>query len=106
MTQPAALDYNKNWFTVSIQTAEAAGLMHKNIEPDTPAQANTLQIPIAQAQQIRDICCDPAVSSPEDYPTPAPNADVIRKPLLDGRHLIILNRSRRSRITGFDGVTW
>jgi hypothetical protein len=35
----------------------------------------------------------PAVSSPEYYPTPAPNADVIRKPLLAGRHLIILNRS-------------
>jgi hypothetical protein len=29
----------------------------------------------------------------EYYPTPAPNADVIRKPLLVGRHLIILNRS-------------
>jgi hypothetical protein len=29
----------------------------------------------------------------EYYLTPAPNADVIRKPLLDGRHLIILNRS-------------
>jgi hypothetical protein len=29
----------------------------------------------------------------EYYPTPASNADVIRKPLLVGRHLIILNRS-------------
>ena len=35
----------------------------------------------------------PAVSSPEYYPTPAPNADVIRKPLLVGRHPIILNIS-------------
>jgi hypothetical protein len=35
----------------------------------------------------------PAVSSPEYYPTPASNADVIRKPLLAGRHLIILNIS-------------
>jgi hypothetical protein len=29
----------------------------------------------------------------KDYPTPASNADVIRKHLLAGRHLIILNRS-------------
>ena len=29
----------------------------------------------------------------KDYPTPASNADVIRKPLLVGRHLIILNIS-------------
>ena len=36
---------------------------------------------------------DPAVSSPEYYLTPAPNADVIGEPLLVGRHLIILNNS-------------
>ena len=36
---------------------------------------------------------DPAVSSPEYYLTPAPNADLIRGPLLVGRHLIILNKS-------------
>jgi hypothetical protein len=29
----------------------------------------------------------------KDYPTPASNADVIRKPLLAGRHLIILNKT-------------
>ena len=29
------------------------------------------------------------------YPTPAPNADVIGEHLIVGRHLIILNRSRR-----------
>ncbi len=73
--------------------------MHKNIEPGTPAQANTLQIPIAQSLLPHRCRHDPAVSSPEDYPTPAPNADVIRKPLLDGRHLIILNRSSRSLVT-------
>ena len=33
----------------------------------------------------------------EYYPTPAPNADLVRKPLLTGRHLIILNRSGHSR---------
>ena len=72
--------------------------MHKTIEPGTPSQANTLQIPIAQAKQNRNICCIPAVSSPEDYPTPAPNADSIRRPVRDGRHLIILNNSGHSRI--------
>jgi hypothetical protein len=55
------------------------------------------QIPIAHSIFIDRCCCDPAVSSPEYYPTPAPNADVIRKPLLAGRHLIILNRSGRPR---------
>jgi len=29
----------------------------------------------------------------KDYLTPAPNADLIRKLLLAGRHLIILNKS-------------
>jgi hypothetical protein len=33
----------------------------------------------------------------KDYPTPASNADVIRKPLLAGRHRIILNRSGTPR---------
>ena len=36
---------------------------------------------------------DPAVSSPEYYLTPAPNDDAIRKVLLVGRCLIILNNS-------------
>jgi len=31
----------------------------------------------------------------KDYPTPALNADAFRKPLLTGRHLIILNRGGR-----------
>lgn len=30
----------------------------------------------------------------KDYLTPAPGVDVIRKPLLVGRHLIILNNRR------------
>jgi hypothetical protein len=30
----------------------------------------------------------------KDYPTPASNTDLIRKLLLAGRHLIILNRNR------------
>jgi len=33
------------------------------------------------------------IASPEYYLTPAPNADPIRKRLLVGRHLIILNYS-------------
>ena len=58
-------------------------------------------IKTTQRDQLR-----PAVSSPEYYPTPAPNADVIRQPLLVGRHLIILNMSshwllkRRPRRSG------
>ena len=67
--------------------------MHKTIEPRRPAQAITLQIPIAQSQQTGNFCCDPAVSSPEDYPTPATTAVSIRKSLRAGRHLIILNTS-------------
>ena len=69
--------------------------MHKTIEPGRQPQANELQIPIAQSKQNRNIniCSAPAVSSTEDYPTPAPNADLIRKPWRAGRHLIILNRS-------------
>ena len=51
------------------------------------------QIPIAHSALINHLCYDPAVSSPEYYPTPASNADMIRKPLLVGRHLIILSRS-------------
>ena len=43
------------------------------------------------AKRTRLVCREPAVSSPGHYPTPAPNADLIRKPLLAGRHLIILN---------------
>jgi hypothetical protein len=34
----------------------------------------------------------------EYYPTPAPNAELIRKPLPAGRHLIILNRSSTPKI--------
>jgi len=51
-----------------------------------------LQIPIAQCKRPGDISFDAAVSSPEYYLTPASNAEVIGKPQLDGRHLIILNR--------------
>jgi hypothetical protein len=53
-----------------------------------------LQIPIAHSTRINHHCRDPAVSSSEYYLTPASKADVIGKPLLDGRHLIILNKSR------------
>ena len=35
----------------------------------------------------------------KDYPKPAPNAELIRQPLLVGRHLIILNNSQHN-----DGV--
>ncbi len=35
-------------------------------------------------------------ASVKDYPTPAPIVDAIRKPLLAGRHLIILNTSGHS----------
>ena len=35
--------------------------------------------------------------SVKDYPTPAPNAELIRKPQLAGRHLIILNNNGRSQ---------
>jgi len=34
----------------------------------------------------------------KDYLTPAPNDDAIRKPLLVGRHLIILNNSSQLEI--------
>jgi hypothetical protein len=91
MHQTAALGCNKNCFPVPMEDAEATGLMHKIIEPGRPSQANTLQIPIAQAKQTGNICSIPAVSSPEDYPTPAPNVVSIRRPFRVGRHLIILN---------------
>jgi len=70
--------------------------MHKIIESNRQPQANTLQIPIAQSQRLSHNYRDPAVSSPEYYPTPAPIGDAIRKPLLAGRHLIILNKRRRT----------
>jgi hypothetical protein len=50
-----------------------------------------LQIPITQLKPPNDNGFDPAVSSPEYYLTPAPSDDAIRKALLVGRHLIILN---------------
>ena len=34
-----------------------------------------------------------STASVKDYPTPAPNAETIGKPLLAGRHLIVLNNS-------------
>jgi len=42
---------------------------------------------------IANICSDPAVSSPEYYPTSAPIVDAIGEALLSGKHLIILNTS-------------
>ena len=39
----------------------------------------------------------------KDYPTPAPGDDAIRKALLVGRYLIILNKSNRS-VTSTDYV--
>ena len=62
-------------------------------------QTETFQIPIAQWQRPGNSGFDPAVSSPEYYLRPAPNADLIRKLLLVGRHLIILNRSGRPLCT-------
>jgi hypothetical protein len=71
-------------------------LAHATIATTRRSQTTTLQIPIAQLKLPGDSGFDPAVSSPEYYLTPAPGDDAIRKALLVGRHLIILNMSRRS----------
>jgi hypothetical protein len=72
--------------------------MLKTIESVKQSQLNNLQIPIAQPKTITNIDCDPAVSSTEHYPTPANNTDAIGEALLNGRHLIILNKSGSSGV--------
>jgi len=83
-----------------MQTAEPASLMHKTIQSGRQPQANSLQIPIAHSKPIGNICSDPAVSSPEYYPTSAPIVDAIGEALLSGKHLIILNNSSHSEFIG------
>ncbi len=68
-------------------------MTHATIAATRTDQTETLQIPIARSKLPSAIGFDTAVSSPEYYLTPAPNADLIGKPLLAGRHLIILNNS-------------
>jgi hypothetical protein len=48
--------------------------MHKTIESVKQSQPSSLQIPIAQSQPFSHNYRDSAVSSPEDYPTPAQTA--------------------------------
>jgi hypothetical protein len=79
--------------TFSRQRNESRYLAHATTAATGKSQTNTLQIPIAQLKPPSDSGFDPAVSSPEYYLTPAPNADLIPRLLLVGRHLIILNNS-------------
>jgi hypothetical protein len=90
--QTAALRGHQNCCTTASQRVKSRRRTHANIAATRTDQTDTLQIPIAQWKRPRDISFDPAVSSPEYYLTPAPNAEVIGKPQLDGRHLIILNK--------------
>ena len=39
----------------------------------------------------------------KDYPTPAPNVDAIRMAPLNGRHLIILNKSGHNNVIQIGG---
>jgi hypothetical protein len=82
----------KNWVNIRCKST------HVTFTVRRITGTTDLQIPIAHSTLINRCCCDPAVSSPEYYPTPASNADVIRKPLLVGRHLIILNNNGLQKI--------
>jgi hypothetical protein len=89
MNDALSISHNDCWLCTG-----SAGLLSKPGNRPNSGSEWSLELPhsVNPTCRIRD----PAVSSPEYYPTPAPNADVIRKPLLAGRHLIILNRSGRS----------
>jgi hypothetical protein len=90
-----ALRHHQKCPTPSIQRAESRQLAHVISIAIRIELTEVLQIPIAQWKRPGNSGFDPAVSSPEYYLTPAPNADLIRKLLLVGRHLIILNKRRR-----------